>query len=66
MFGFEKRPRRSRVLQPLRHQYLPAEAINDRIEHLDCSSLSFPNLTNDINRSLLEAGRFRNPHTLLR
>lgn len=45
-------------------QYLPAEAINDRIEHLDCSALSFPNLTNDINLATRSWSLQEPPHTL--
>ena len=39
----------------------PTEAINGRLEDLRGSALGFRNLTNDIARSLLEAGGFR-PH----
>ena len=39
----------------------PTEAIYGRLEHLRGSALGFRNLTDDIARSLLEAGGFR-PH----
>lgn len=39
----------------------PTEAINGRLEHLRGSALGFRNLTNYVERSLLEAGGFR-PH----